>query len=80
MATIQVRNVPEGVHRIYRMRAAAAGMSLQEYVLSELQRNASLRSPADLVAEVESRIRLEGPEGLAAASSAATVRADRASH
>jgi plasmid stability protein len=80
MATIQVRNVPEDVHRTYRTRAAASGMSLQEYLLSELQRNASLRSPAELVADVESRIRLEGSEGLVAASSTATVRADRESH
>lgn len=80
MATIQVRNVPEEVHRIYRMRAAASGMSLQEYVLSELERNARLRTPAELVAEAESRIAVEGLKGLAQASSVALVRADRASH
>ena len=40
MATIQIRNVPERVHRIYRARAAAAGMSLEEYILAELEQNA----------------------------------------
>ena len=80
MATIQIRNVPEAVHRLYRMRAAAAGMSLQEYLLAELVRNASLRSPAELIDEVEARIRVEGREGFAAASSADLVRADRDSH
>jgi plasmid stability protein len=80
MATIQVRNVPSEVHRVYRARAAAAGMSLQEYLLSELERNARLRSPSELAVEVEGRIKIEGQDGLPRVSSAALVRADRASH
>jgi plasmid stability protein len=80
MATIQIRNVPERVHRAYRVRAAAAGMSLQEYLLAELCRSAELRTPAELVAEVEERLRTDGPDGLATASAAAQVRADRDSH
>ncbi|HEX6538378.1 MAG TPA: hypothetical protein VF155_04280 [Candidatus Dormibacteraeota bacterium] len=80
MATIQVRNVPDDVHRIYRMRAAAVGMSLQEYVLAELERNARLKTPAELVADVEARIRVEGMEGMTSTSSAAVVRADRDAH
>jgi len=78
--TIQIRNVPEAVHRIYQSRAAAAGMSLQEYVLAELVRTAALRTPADLVDEVAERLRREGPEGFARVSSAEVVRADRESH
>ena len=31
MATIQVRNIPEDVHRVYRMRAAEAGQTRLEY-------------------------------------------------
>jgi plasmid stability protein len=80
MATIQIRNVPESVHRVYQARAAAAGMSLQEYLLSELVRNASLRSPADLVADVAERMHLEGIDGFARVSSATAVREDRATH
>jgi plasmid stability protein len=80
MATIQIRKVPDEVHRIYRTRAAAAGMSLQEYMLAEIIRNASLRAPSDLVAETEARMRLEGTSGFAKASSAAVIRADRESH
>ena len=80
MATIQVRHVPEDVHRTYRVRAAAAGMSLQEYLLAELERGARLRTPAELVAEVEAHIRDEGIDGLASSSSASLVRADRADH
>ncbi len=68
------------MHRIYQSRAAAAGMSLQEYVLAELVRTAALRTPADLVDEVAERLRREGPEGCARVSSAEVVRADRESH
>ena len=80
MATIQVRHVPEEVHRTYRIRAASAGMSLQEYLLAELERSARLRTPAELVADVEARMRAQGTDGLASSSSAAVVRADRAAH
>ena len=80
MATIQIRNVPDSVHRRYQARAAAAGMSLQEYLLAELVRNAAHRTPAELVAEVEQRMRAEGHEGFARGASAELIRADRASH
>lgn len=40
--TIQVRNVPEAVHRRLKQRAADAGMSLSEHVLAELTRLAGL--------------------------------------
>ena len=81
MATIQIRNVPEPVHRIYRARATAAGMSLQEYILAELV-NAALRSPAEIVAEVE-REMAESEDGFytgSAESIADIIRADRESH
>jgi len=34
---IQVRNVPEGLHRSLKARAASAGMSLSDYLLGELR-------------------------------------------
>jgi len=80
MATIQIRNVPEDVHRRYQVRATAAGMSLQEYLLAELKRNADLRSPAELVGDVEERMRTEGDEGLSRLSAAPLVQADRRAH
>lgn len=49
--TIQVRNVPEDLHRALRSRATAAGMSLSDYVLAELAR-LTARPP---VAEVLTR-------------------------
>lgn len=80
MATIQVRNVPEDVHRTYRQRAAAAGMSLQEYLRAELTRNARTSSPADIVAEVREELRTEGAAGFATRSSADLIAEDRQSH
>ena len=41
MATIQVKNVPDQVHAELRRRSAAAGQSLQEYVLARLTEQAS---------------------------------------
>lgn len=80
MPTIQIRNVPEDVHRAYRQRAAAAGMSLQEYLREELVRHAHAQTPAEVVADVERRLDTEGTEGFAHRSSAAAVRADRDAH
>ena len=36
MATIQIKNVPEGVHKEMRRRAERAGKSLQSYLLDRL--------------------------------------------
>ena len=80
MATIQIRNVPESVHRVMQVRAAAAGMSLQEYLLAELARSAGLRTPAELVGETEDRMRIEGLEGFTRSPAAPVIRADRAAH
>ena len=80
MATIQIRNVPERVHRVYQARAAAAGMSLQEYMLAEIVHAAELRTPAEIVVEVEGRLHAEGAEGLSVTSSADVIAADRGSH
>jgi plasmid stability protein len=35
-ATIQIRNVPDALHRRLKSRAALAGMSLSDYLLSEI--------------------------------------------
>jgi plasmid stability protein len=35
---IQIRNVPEGIHRKLKARAALAGMSLSDYLLAEIRR------------------------------------------
>ncbi len=55
MKTIQVRNVPDDVHRTLRMRAVAAGMSLSDFALGELERAASRPPVADLLARARAR-------------------------
>lgn len=77
MATIQIRDIPDDVHRTYRRRATDAGMSLQEFLLSELVAGARSRTPAEVVAEVERNIAEAAGSGFSAATSAAWVRADR---
>lgn len=37
---IQIRNVPDSVHRVLKARAAAAGVSLSDYLLQEVRRSA----------------------------------------
>jgi plasmid stability protein len=36
---VQVRNVPDALHRKLKARAALAGMSLSDYILAELKRS-----------------------------------------
>jgi plasmid stability protein len=55
MKTIQVRNVPDEVHRALRTRAAAAGVSLSDYALGELERVAQRPPVADVLARARSR-------------------------
>ncbi|WP_442935132.1 FitA-like ribbon-helix-helix domain-containing protein [Micromonospora sp. CPCC 206061] len=40
MPNIQVKDVPDDVHQVLRRRAAAAGQSLQEYLLTRLTQEA----------------------------------------
>jgi antitoxin FitA len=54
---IQIRNVPEDVHRTLKVRAAAAGMSLSDYIKRDLVQAASGPS----IEEIDERIRARGP-------------------
>ena len=38
---LQIRNVPDSVHRTLKARAASAGMSLSDYLLTEVERLAA---------------------------------------
>jgi plasmid stability protein len=53
--TIQIRNVPDDVHRTLRARAAAAGTSLSDYLLGELVRVAEHPPVSDVLARANSR-------------------------
>jgi plasmid stability protein len=52
---IQVRNVPEVVHRRLKVRAASAGMSLSDYLLGELRKIAERPTLAEFRERLHTR-------------------------
>jgi plasmid stability protein len=52
---IQVRDVPDEVHRVLATRAAAAGVSLTAYLRAELTRMAERPPVADVLARAAAR-------------------------
>ena len=52
---IQIRDVPDDVHATLRSRAAAAGMSMSEYLRSELIRAARQETVEEVMARVRAR-------------------------
>lgn len=79
MATIQIRDVPADVHAELRTRAAAARMSLQEYLRAELIAAARTATPAQIAAEIEAERQARGSGGYSARGAADVIRADRES-
>lgn len=57
MGLIQIRNVPEDVHRTLKVRAATEGTSLSEYLLREVTRVARAPTPHELDARIRARTR-----------------------
>lgn len=55
MKTIQLRNVPDDVHRVLRTRATAAGVSLSDFALAELERVARRPAISDVLRRAEAR-------------------------
>lgn len=60
---LQIRDVPEEVHRTLKARAAASGTSLSEYVRELLARAATRPTPEELAARIRARgtVRLNEP-------------------
>ena len=52
---IQIRNVPAPLHRELTERAAAAGMSLSDYLKAELSRLVARPTVAQFLARLETR-------------------------
>lgn len=73
MATIQIKNVPEQAHAVLRQRAAVAGQSLQEYMLTWIER-ATARPTVD---EVLDRVGHRSGGHLAADAVVAQLRDER---
>lgn len=69
---IQLRHVPEDLHRKLKARAALEGLSLSEYLLQEVRRVAERPT----VAELKSRLARRAPV-VVPVSPAKAVRAER---
>lgn len=65
--TLQVRDVPDDVHTTLRARAAAAGMSLSEYVLQQLVEVASRPEVSDVLRRAGERSGGAAPGDIVAA-------------
>jgi plasmid stability protein len=52
---IQIRNVPDGLHRRLKSRAALAGMSLSDYLLNEIREVAERPTLDELRARLQAR-------------------------
>jgi plasmid stability protein len=69
---IQIRNVPESVHRQLKSQAALAGMSLSDYLLNEIRQVAERPTLSQL------RERLAGRQAITpSVSPADLIRAQR---
>ena len=69
---IQIRHVPDPLHRKLKARADREGKSLSEYLLGEIERIAELPTLEDMKARLARRSRVD-----LGASSAELVRAER---
>ena len=50
---VQIRNVPEDLHRKLKARAALAGMSISEYLLREIEKSLARPTPEELLAATQ---------------------------
>jgi plasmid stability protein len=69
---LQVRHVPEDVHRTLKVRAARAGLTLSDYLLHEIIVIARRPTLDDVLERIRGRSSVRRPMGAAAA-----VRAER---
>ncbi|HTA06231.1 MAG TPA: hypothetical protein VK774_07690 [Solirubrobacteraceae bacterium] len=72
MSMIQIRNVPEQLHRELKARAALNGVTLSDYLLSELRSLAARPTMREWLAKTELLERVETDE-----TSAEAIRAER---
>jgi plasmid stability protein len=62
---IQLRNVPDSLHRSLKARAAMAGMSLSDYLLAEIREVAERPTLNELRERLEHRERVNLPNAVA---------------
>jgi antitoxin FitA len=56
---IQIRHVPDRLHRRLKARAARQGTSLSDYLLREIERIADLPTPEEMKARLAARSRVD---------------------
>jgi hypothetical protein len=71
MKTIQIRNVPDELHRSLKERAAREGTTMSDLILAELPRLAHRPSSPQLLERIRARTPAGGP------SAAELIRAER---
>lgn len=71
MPNVQVRGVPDDVHRRLKSQAALAGQSLNEFLLGRMRDIARVPTVPELADRIRERDPYTGP------SSAAVIRAER---
>ncbi len=69
---IQIKNVPDAVHRTLKSRAAEAGMTLSDYLLKEIEGVASRPTLDEVLASLKARGPIDKPF-----DSASAVRRER---
>ncbi len=77
---IQVRDVPDEVHRVLKARAAAEGISLSDYIKRDLEELATKATIEDIVVSARgrgARARARGAPRITAEEIVADIRAAR---
>jgi len=64
---VQIRNVPDEIHRRLKARAALAGLSISEYLLHDIERSLERPTRSELLDRLNGRSRVEPVEPVAAA-------------
>jgi len=70
---IQIRNVPDEMHRTLKLRATAAGMSLSDFLKQELGQMTARTS----MEEINARIKARGPSKVRTKNVVQTLRESR---
>lgn len=75
MVNVTIRDLPDDVHACLRARAEAAGKSLQQYLVAELDRLANTPTMEEML----QRIRASGPGQVGATVAVQDIEAERSS-
>jgi plasmid stability protein len=59
---VQIRNMPDNLHRAFKVRAAAEGLSLSDYLLRELERAAKYPSVEEFRRRLAGRRQVSQPD------------------